>query len=128
MDTIKVVCGIIYKDNKVLICRRKPELFLGGLWEFPGGKVEKGEDDETTLSRELMEELGMIVDVYEYFDTSIYNYGEFTIELIAYKCKFIEAKYNLLDHDIIEWVNYRDLINWKFAPADISIVNHLCNA
>lgn len=128
MDTIKVVCGIIYNDNKVLICRRKIELSFGGYWEFPGGKIEKGESHETSLTRELMEELGMIVEIKEHFDTSIYNYGEITIELIAYKCVYIEAKFNLIDHDKIEWVYIKDLINWDFAPADISIVNHLYNA
>lgn len=53
MGLIKVVCGIIYQDNEIFICRRRPEKSLGGFWEFPGGKVEKGEECEISLLREL---------------------------------------------------------------------------
>ncbi|MGJ1538181.1 NUDIX domain-containing protein [Sphingobacterium multivorum] len=55
MDLITVVCGIIFKDDLVLICRRKAEKSLGGYWEFPGGKVEDGESNEESLLRELIE-------------------------------------------------------------------------
>jgi 8-oxo-dGTP diphosphatase len=84
MDTIKVVCGIIYKDEKVFICKRKPHKSLGGYWEFPGGKVEAGEKYEDSLIRELKEELDMTVSVDSYFDTSIHAYEKFRIKLIAF--------------------------------------------
>ena len=58
MGLIKVVCGIIYQDNEIFICRRRPEKSLGGFWEFPGGKVEKGEECEISKkSIELMERI-----------------------------------------------------------------------
>ncbi len=125
MDTIKVVCGIIFKEDKVLICRRKSDKSLGGYWEFPGGKVEKGERYEESLNRELNEELGMKVDVYGIFATNMHKYETFTVELISYKCNFIEANFNLTDHDLIEWINVKDLVNWNLAPADIPIANEL---
>ena len=62
---IKVVCGIIFKDQKIFICRRNPEASLGGYWEFPGGKIEEGEDHRESLKRELMEELLMDVEIEE---------------------------------------------------------------
>ena len=125
MDIIKVVCGIIFNDNKVFICRRKQEKSLGGFWEFPGGKVEKGEQCEVSLSRELLEELGMKVEVKEHYKTIIHTYENYTIELIAYKCIFFQATFQLTDHDSFEWVTVKDLDNWNLAPADIPIAKQL---
>ncbi|SIN78463.1 (deoxy)nucleoside triphosphate pyrophosphohydrolase [Algoriphagus halophilus] len=125
MKTIKVVCGIIFNDDKVFICRRKPEKSLGGYWEFPGGKIEEGESNEASLSRELMEEIGMKVEVKDYFKTNFHNYGKFKIELIAYKCNFLDAIFELTDHDSFEWVSVEDLNNWNLAPADIPIALEL---
>jgi len=121
MDTIKVVCGIIFNDDKVFLCRRSPHKPLAGFWEFPGGKIEPGEKEEDSLSRELFEELGMRVEIKEYFKTIIHNYELFTIELIAYVCQFQKASYKLTDHDRYEWVNKKDLTQWNLAPADIPI-------
>jgi len=128
MGLIKVVCGIIFKDGKVLICRRKPEKSLGGYWEFPGGKIEDGESNEESLNRELLEELGMKVDVKNYFRTNIHTYEKFTIELIAYKCHFIHANYKLTDHDTYKWVSVKDLKNINLAPADIPLAIELLNS
>jgi 8-oxo-dGTP diphosphatase len=125
MDTIKVVCGIIFKDDKIFLCRRNSSKSLAGYWEFPGGKVEVGEKEEDSLSRELQEELGMKVQIEKYFTTVIHQYDSFTIELIAYICQFQEATYVLTDHDRYEWVNKSELNTWKLAPADIPIANEL---
>ncbi|WEK34675.1 MAG: (deoxy)nucleoside triphosphate pyrophosphohydrolase [Candidatus Pseudobacter hemicellulosilyticus] len=125
MDIIKVVCGVIFKDGKVLLCRRKPAKSLGGYWEFPGGKVEPGEQEQTSLLRELEEELGMKVNIEGHFKTVVHAYDAMTIQLIAYTCLFQEASFVLTDHDSYEWVNKADLKNWKLAPADIPIANDL---
>lgn len=125
MDTVKVVCGIIFHDSKVLICRRKPNRSLGGFWEFPGGKIEDGEKNEESLCRELMEELGMEVVVLDFFKSQFHNYDSFKIELIAYRCNFIRASFDLSDHDAYEWVGILDLNKWKLAPADIPIAEEL---
>lgn len=121
MDLIKVVCGVIYKDGKIFICRRKPEKSLGGYWEFPGGKVENNEQPKDSLKRELREELHMKVEVEDYLMTNVHIYDNFTIELIAYRCSFIRSTFKLTDHDRFEWVFPEELQNWKFAPADIPI-------
>ena len=125
MDMIKVVCGIIYKNDKIFICRRKPNKSLGGFWEFPGGKIEDGESNIDSLKRELMEELQMEVDVIEYLDSSKYDYESFSIELIAYKCNLGNWNLQLTDHDLYEWVTPNEILNWKLAPADIPIAKKI---
>lgn len=125
MDTIKVVCGIICKGDKIFICRRKPEKSMGGYWEFPGGKIEAGESFEESLIRELDEELGMKVVPLNHFTTVIHTYDTFIIELIALKCRLVEKPTKLTDHDAADWVSAKDLKNIQFAPADILIIQEL---
>ena len=122
---IKVVCGIIYKDGKVFLCRRKPEKSLGGYWEFPGGKVEAGEKPEAALQRELYEELAMKVKVEHYFGTSSHDYPGFSTELMAYVCTLEEDHFILSDHDAFEWVLPGDLLNWKLSPADVPLAERI---
>lgn len=122
---IKVVCGIIMKENKVFICRRNINKPLGGYWEFPGGKIEAGELQEDALIRELDEELGMKVNIGLHFKTVVHAYEKFTIELIALRCEFQGANFNMTDHDSYEWVNVDELNKWRLAPADIPIANEL---
>ncbi|WP_197086609.1 NUDIX domain-containing protein [Sphingobacterium sp. IITKGP-BTPF85] len=66
----KVLCGLIIKDQQILICRRKPEKSLGGYWEFPGGKLEEGETYEECLAREIQEELDLRVTVKNHLKQS----------------------------------------------------------
>lgn len=125
MKSIKVVCGIIWKDGQVLIARRKPEKSLGGYWEFPGGKLEVGEDAETALVRELKEEMGMTLNNLRYYGTHTHQYDSFSIELLAYECDFVDATFELTDHDEIAFIIPKQLRNHKIAPADIYFVNTL---
>lgn len=125
MAIIKVVCGIIFKDNLVLICRRKPEKSLGGYWEFPGGKVEEAESHEDSLKRELMEELNLNVNIKRHFFDTVHHYEKITIELISFICETNDLAVESTDHDQLEWVEVSDLLNWKLAPADIPIAKEL---
>lgn len=125
MKSIKVVCGIIWKDGQVLIARRKPEKSLGGYWEFPGGKLEAGEDAEAALIRELKEEMGMTLNNLRYYGSHIHQYDSFSIELLAYECDFVNATFELTDHDEIAFIVPKELADYKFAPADVYFVNTL---
>ncbi len=125
MAIIKVVCGIIFKDDLVLICRRKPEKSLGGYWEFPGGKVEEAEYHEESLTRELMEELNLKVNIKKHFFNTIHHYEKITIELISFICEAENIGKESTDHDQLEWVKINDLLNWQLAPADIPIAKEL---
>jgi len=125
MDTVRVVCGIIFKEDKILLCRRKAEKSLGGYWEFPGGKVEPNESESDALIRELKEELAMQVEIDKHFKTIIHQYENVQIELIAYGCKFIQADFVLIDHDEIQWVEKTKLLSFNLAPADVPIAKAL---
>lgn len=125
MKTIKVVCGIIWKEDKVFIARRKPEKSLGDYWEFPGGKIEEGENPKQALIRELKEELGMEVTVKEYFGTNTHQYEKLIIELIAYECDFVSASFQLTDHDDWKFIESSALSDEKLAPADAPFANKL---
>jgi 8-oxo-dGTP diphosphatase len=125
MDTIRVACGLIYDNGKIFICRRGPDKFLAGYWEFPGGKVEPNESLEGCLARELYEELEMKVEVKKQFKTVFHQYEDFGIELISFICDFISSEYLMSDHDEYEWIDVADLMKKKLAPADIPIAQAL---
>ncbi len=122
---IKVVCGIIYKNRQILICRKKPDKSLGGYWEFPGGKIEAGETAPEALYRELKEELGMSASIGKRYTTVFHSYETCTIELTAYICQFEEASFRLTDHDCYKWIDANDLNMYNLAPADIAIAEKL---
>ena len=127
MKEIKVVCGIIYHQNKIFVARRKGGKDFAGKWEFPGGKVEDGESEQDALKRELLEELGMKVTVGEKLCSNTHKYENFHIELIAYKCEFIKATYVLTDHDQYEWVEPKSLHEFNFTDADIPLIDLINN-
>ena len=122
---IRVVCGIIYKDNKILLTRRKKENHLGGVWEFPGGKVEDGESDKEALKRELKEELNLEVYDLDYSSENIHHYDKIIILLVGYKCKTKSDPHKLKDHDKYEWVVFSDLQEYNLADADIPLLNSI---
>jgi 8-oxo-dGTP diphosphatase len=122
MDTIRVVCGIIFDRENVFICRRKQEKSLAGYWEFPGGKIEGNETKKEALLRELLEELEMEVNIKEFIGQSNYDYGDFKIELYGYNCQLISYKGKLTDHDSYEWLEFNKLKKYQLAPADIPLI------
>lgn len=128
MKTINVVCGIIIKDDKILLCRKKKEKSMWGFWEFPWGKVEQDESETEALKRELYEELKMNVEVRDYFTTNEHTYENFRIKLIAYICDFIDAEFVMSDHDKYEWASVDELLTYKLAPADIPIAESISNS
>jgi len=127
MDTIKVICGIIFDKEKVFICRRKKGKSLAGFWEFPGGKIEEKETFEQALKRELHEELEMDVVIKEFIGQSNYNYDKIKIELFGYECQLINYKGKLNDHDSYEWIDISKLNEYNFAPADLPLITLILN-
>ena len=119
---IKVTAAIITRRGKVLIAKRKPSARLANLWEFPGGKIERGETPEQCLKRELREEFEITVRIGEYIGNSQYQYEFGTIDLLAFKVYLIDDDFKLNDHAEIAWVSGADIAIYEFAPADMPFV------
>ena len=108
-----------------MIARRLGRLRMGGLWEFPGGKVEAGESDEAALARELREELNIVVTVHEYLGESIHDDGRGPIKLVAYRCTHVSGELMLQDHDAVRYVYPDDFGQYEFAPADVPLLTRI---
>ena len=115
--------GIVYDSQKrVLIQLRPPEGLLGGLWEFPGGKRESGESLETTVRRELTEELGIDVEVGSLVGKVNHAYSHFKITLHAYQCAHVGGTPEPRAAVECKWVNVADLSSYAFPKANKSII------
>lgn len=124
---ITVTCAIIRKDNFVLITRRKNSEANGGLWEFPGGKVELGESLQECLEREIKEELNVDCIVKDIFFISDFQAENGHLKLIALECEILSHKLSLTVHDDAKWVEVDHLLEFRLAPADIPIAKELQN-
>ena len=123
---IDVVAAIIKNsNNKILIAQRNLKKSQGGLWEFPGGKIESNETKEEAIVREIKEELNMDIKCDSYFDEKIYEYPDKTIRLIALNCTMINDKYDVLEHEQVKWISLDEFKDYEFAPADIYFVNKI---
>ncbi|MFB6804835.1 (deoxy)nucleoside triphosphate pyrophosphohydrolase [Peribacillus butanolivorans] len=126
---VKVVAAIIENEKDEILCAlRSPDMSIPNMWEFPGGKVEKGEDIFTALKREIDEELQCKVET----ETSIFNdntheYETFIINLLSIKCKIIKGIPTANEHSKLIWLKRENLSSLKWAPADIPAVEQLIN-
>ena len=90
MKTLKVVAAVIKRNNKIFVTQRGYGEFKDG-WEFPGGKVEKGETKEEALIREIKEELDTVIKVDSYLDTIEYDYPDFHLSMDCFVCSIVEG-------------------------------------
>lgn len=119
---ITVTAAIIERDGKILIAQRKQDDYMGGKWEFPGGKVEDGETPEVCLKRELHEEFEADIEVGEFLLSSKYDYGDLAIDLLAYRAKLLSESITPHDHQSYRWVTPSELHNYDFPEADKPII------
>lgn len=117
---IEVVAAIILKDGKILATQRGYGNYAG-TWEFPGGKVEPGEDPETALEREIHEELDAVVEVGPLLITVDYEYPEFFMTMHCYVCK-LASDMKLLEHSDARWLSRESLDSVDWLPSDIEVV------
>ncbi len=125
MKVVEVAAGLISKDGRYLIAKRKPGVHLGGLWEFPGGKREQGETLEECLQRELFEELSIQIDWPIPFQIIRHEYRERTVELHFFRCAITAGHPAPVDCAEIRWVSPHELEDFDFPPADRPIIKSL---
>jgi mutator protein MutT len=122
---IDVVAGVISLDGKILIARRNDDKHMGGLWEFPGGKIEVGETPQQCIVRELLEEFNINVEAGGFIAESIFDYGEKIVRLMGYDVKYLNGDFVLSDHSEIAWIAKDQFSQFEFAPADLPIIEKL---
>lgn len=122
-----VVVGAIIRDgDAVFAARRRPEKSAGGLWEFPGGKVEDEETPQEALRRELREELDIEVSVGELASRHTTPLGSRLIDLACYWATLDgQAPSRSTDHDEMEWIDIQDLMGKTWSPADVPIIEDI---
>ncbi len=126
MTIVPVVAAIITKGGKVLIAQRKPGCAREPLkWEFPGGKVEEGETPQQALAREIMEELGVRIEVGEPFSVTSAFGGGMHIVLIAFMARLRGGEPKAIDVNDWRWVRRSELAGYDWAHADRPIASKL---
>ncbi len=127
MKHIEVVAAIIIHEDKILCVQRNQSKFdyISFKYEFPGGKLEDGESQESALIREINEELSMTICVNEKFLTVNHDYPDFKITMHSFICTCENPALKLNEHISYEWLNKNQLNKLDWAEADIPIVKKL---
>ena len=125
--TLVVACALIDVDKRVLIAQRPRGKTLEGLWEFPGGKVEPGERPETTLIRELREEIGIAVSepCLAPLTFASHAYEDFHLLMPLYVCRRWEGLVTAREGQNLAWVRANRLRDYPMPPADLPLIPHL---
>ena len=124
----QVVAAVIERDGKILIARRKPGLVAGGMWEFPGGKLEEGETAEKCLERELEEELGVRSRVGDLLCSVPFTGTLTAFELLVFRTELLSDSFTLIDHDEIRWQAPGDMDEALFSKPDRPVVRMLAGS
>jgi 8-oxo-dGTP diphosphatase len=119
-----VACALIDADGRVLIAQRPLQKPMGGLWEFPGGKIEAGETPEIALIRELDEELGIAVKeaCLAPLTFASHAYSGFHLLMPLYICRRWDGTPSSREHTALKWVRPKELSEWPMPPADIPLI------
>ena len=121
-EHIPVVCGIIEQHGMFLAAQRNAAATNPLLWEFPGGKIDKGESEERALMRELYEELALSVMCNYRLPSFCHAYSWMAIELIPFTCSIISGFPRPLEHAQLAWVSFEKAASLDWAPADIGVL------
>jgi A/G-specific adenine glycosylase len=120
-----VTAAVLWRDGKVLLAKRPSKGLLGGMWEFPGGKIEKDETLEACLAREIREELGAEIQVGEPFGVYQHAYTHFRITLHAFLCELTDGEPKPIEAAELAWVSLVDLDHYPMGKVDRQIARKL---
>jgi 8-oxo-dGTP diphosphatase len=123
---ITVVAAVIRdEEDRVLLTQRPEDRHMGGLWEFPGGKIDDGEAPGEALMRELDEELGIEIEVQRPMTFAVHEEPGLRILLLFYGARIVRGKPRGLDGQTVKWVAVTELPSFPTPPADAELIRML---
>lgn len=122
--TINVVAAIILRDGKLFATQRGYGEWKDW-WEFPGGKIERGETPQDALKREIREELATEIEVGDLLTTVEYDYPKFHLTMHCYLCSIISGQLSLLEHEDARWLAMDELDSVNWLPADVEAADKI---
>jgi 8-oxo-dGTP diphosphatase len=126
IDSFTVVAAVIHDSKgRVLLSRRHEDSHMGGLWEFPGGKLHDGEPPTDGLVRELAEELGVAIEVVEPITFAVHDEPGLRILLLFYEARITGGDPRSREGQEIAWVRPAELHTYPTPPADAALIRRL---
>ena len=122
MEEIHVVGAAVLNGNTCLVAQRSKKMSLPLKWEFPGGKVKPGEDPREALRREIAEEFGVEIQVFEFLGEGSSVIGNRSIRLEVFRAQILNGELIPLEHCEIRWVDAEQLLRLDWAKADIPVL------
>lgn len=125
MDVTLVVAGIMQKEDTIFAAQRNKRAHQALKWEFPGGKVEKGETPQKALERELFEELGIRTETGALFSRKVHAYPDKTVEVLFFRTKIVSGEPAALEANQIGWFTKDELVKLDFSGADGEVAEQI---
>jgi 8-oxo-dGTP diphosphatase len=119
---VNVTCAVILINGKILVTQRSEKMKLPLKWEFPGGKLEEDESEIDCIRREIIEEISIEIEISEKLSNSVYDYGDFKINLIPFIANYVSGEIKLAEHKDYKLLDKSELLNLEWAEADLPIV------
>jgi 8-oxo-dGTP diphosphatase len=125
IKSVRVVCAIIEHDGKFLAAKRSASQSHGGFWEFPGGKIDPGENAELAIFREIKEELATEISITKKLPSVTFNYPDKTVTLIPFIGETAAGGFiTPLEHEEVRWVDKNESQELAWLPPDAEILNN----
>jgi 8-oxo-dGTP diphosphatase len=125
IKTIRVVAALVERDGRYLITQRREAAVLPLLWDFPGGRVERGESDESALAREVAERLGARVEVGQLISFVNHPYEKYAVDLYLYECTLLSDELHCHAVKEYAWVTSTEMESYSFTPVDEASMSKL---
>lgn len=123
---LQVVAALLEQGGRFLICQRPSHKAQGDLWEFAGGKIEPGETPQQALERECREELAVEIQAGELFMEVVHEYDDRIVRLLVLRAVLKSGEPTALEHQAMAWVTPQQMMEYDFCPADLPILESLC--
>tara|TARA_B100000949_G_C13852073_1_gene273058 strand:- start:6 stop:431 length:426 start_codon:yes stop_codon:yes gene_type:complete len=127
MKLIDVAVAVVIEGDHVLIAQRPKDAIHGGMWEFPGGKIEEGEKPEIAVVRELQEEIGIEAQLVTYIKQIKHIYGNWGVCLWVFQINGFNGVPKAMEQQLqLKWVHIHEVKQYPFPQANQAIIQYLC--